>query len=530
MGHRSRTRRTLAVAVALVGWLLLSGCNRAQPLLPTAAATAVPAAPAITPTALVAALPPTSTPLPQPTATVAPTATPTPLPTPTAVPVVLSVPPEWQAAAQAALAELNAANPAQQWQLGENGGVQLTTAAGGTPVHQEPLALSVPFTLEWEAVSQDRAADILANGHSEVEIMRWRDLTPTRKALRVDDRLPGDDGYPFQETWSLVGDATAVAALAPVLQIHMRDQTLHLAAVGDVMLDRSLGYALERGDLAYPFAYVADSLRAADLTVGNLESALGDTGAPAPKRYPFRAPPQAAAALAAAGFDLMTLANNHGMDYGPEALLQALQLLDEAGVATIGAGTNAAAAHAPYITTVNGLTLAFLGYVNVPVEVSGFDTRTWDATAVAPGLAWGEPEIVAADVAATVPLADLTIVVLHAANEYVEAPNARQQAIARAAIDAGASLVIGHHAHILQGIEYYKGGVILYGTGNFAFEIDGPPETAVFHLTLDAGGVRQIELEPAVIKFGGQPAFAPDWEGQPIRNRVYRLTTLLNSR
>ena len=102
-------------------------------------------------------------------------------------------------------------------------------------------------------------------------------------------------------------------------------------------------------------------------------------------------------------------------------------------------------------------------------------------------------------------------------------------AAARAAIDAGANLVIGPHAHILQGIEFYHDGVIIYGTGNFAFEIDGPPETALFDIWLDRDGVRQIDVTPAIIQFGGQPRLAESWEAPPIRDRVYQLTKLLNT-
>ncbi|UCC50945.1 MAG: CapA family protein, partial [Anaerolineaceae bacterium] len=120
--------------------------------------------------------------------------------------------------------------------------------------------------------------------------------------------------------------------------------------------------------------------------------------------------------------------------------------------------------------------------------------------------------------------------VLHSGFEYVSAPSEPQVAAARSAIDAGADLVVGHHAHILQGIEFYAGGVIVYGTGNFAFEIDGPPQTALFNIWLDEDGVRQIDIQPAIIQFGGQPRLAESWEAPAIRNRVYHLTNLLNAR
>lgn len=295
------------------------------------------------------------------------------------------------------------------------------------------------------------------------------------------------------------------------------------------MLSRTLGNYIAAGVLDFPFRYVVDYLLRADYTVGNLETALGDIGEPVAKAYPFRSPPASAEALALAGFDLVSLANNHGMDYGPEALRQGIDLLTQAGVAVVGAGSNAVQAQAPHIAEVNGLTLAFLGYVHVPREAStGFDVETWDAAESTPGLAWAYPERVREGVAAALPLADHVIVILHSGFEYIEEPSEPQVAAARAAIEAGATLVIGHHAHILQGIEFYQQGVILYGLGNFAFNITGPPETAIANIWLDKNGVRQIELIPAMVTETGQPRLALPYEAEAIWQRVYFLTTILN--
>jgi poly-gamma-glutamate synthesis protein (capsule biosynthesis protein) len=204
-------------------------------------------------------------------------------------------------------------------------------------------------------------------------------------------------------------------------------------------------------------------------------------------------------------------------------------LLKAADVQPIGAGSNRAEAHAPYITEVNGLRLAFLGYVNVPVEaLTAFDVQDWDATETTPGLAWGRAEEVAADVTAVRDQVDLVIVVLHSGYEYIEEPSEEQAAIAHAAIDAGADLVIGHHTHILQGIEYYNGGTIVYGLGNFAFEIDGDPSTVILNAWLDKDGVRELEMIPAVIQFGGAPRLLEEWEEFPALERVYYLTRILN--
>jgi poly-gamma-glutamate synthesis protein (capsule biosynthesis protein) len=255
---------------------------------------------------------------------------------------------------------------------------------------------------------------------------------------------------------------------------------------------------------------------------------LGDLGSPVNKGYTFRSPPEAAQTLDQAGFDLLSLANNHALDYGPLALQQAMDLLHQMGVATVGAGANDAAAHEPYSHEFNGLTLAFLAYVHVPVEVRGFDTQTWTATADRPGMAWANPERIQADVATALNWADLVIVLLHSGYENVPEPSPPQVAAARAAIDGGASLVIGHHTHVLQGVEYYNEGVIIYGLGNFAFEDGGPPESAVLNVWLDEDGVRGMEFVPVIIEIDGQPRLAIENETSTILQWIYNLTEALN--
>jgi poly-gamma-glutamate capsule biosynthesis protein CapA/YwtB (metallophosphatase superfamily) len=537
--HSERRAREYAGCILLLSLLWLAGCQTTPPSpepssAPTRMATAVAQPPIATAS---------QTPTPAPTAAATPTLTPTITPTPTALPLVqLIVPEQWAVAAATAVNQLLTEGSAWRWEVVVGSGdpepdqvttgtVRLTTTTGDHLVAERPLALAIPFITAWERTSLAEAQTILAQGHNLVQVIDYDDLTPNYKALRVDGRFPHDDGYPLQERWYISGDQAAAAAIAPWLsQLLAPEPLIQLTAVGDIMLNRSLGYNLVRGDRLYPFTGVVAALQAADITVGNLECALGDIGEPAPKAYPFRAPPEAAESLALAGFDILSLANNHAMDYGPEALLQGIGLLEAQNIATIGAGANSQAARAPHIMTVHGIRLAFLGYVNVPVEWRGFDTRVWEATAGSPGLAWGDPEIIAADVAAIRPDVDLVIVILHSGYEYIAEPSPDQVAAARAAVAAGADLVIGHHAHILQGIEFYQGKVIAYGLGNFAFDIDGDPETALLNVWLDRQGVRQIEIVPAIVRFGGQPRLAHEWEAPAIRQQVYNLTRALNPR
>lgn len=519
-------------------WACQPTANAPQP--PTAAArlapgvTASPAAVATVPPAPTIVLP--ATPSPVPSAT--PTHTPTPQPLTIAFPAI------WREAITAAVVQAAAQMPERAWLLQADNpaaDIRLThnDQVQGLPIGREPLALAVPFTHAWSDKTWAEAQGLhlpecAAAAAAAPCWLPWRDLRPPLKAVRLDGRLPFAADYPAQQQWSLIGNEPAAMAL---LAAHLTPQLASwlapaplasLAAVGDLMLDRSLGYRLTLGDLDVPFISVLAELQAADLTIGNLESSLGDIGEPAVKSYPFQAPPVAAVSLARAGFDVVSLANNHAMDYGAAALQQGMGLLQAQGIGVVGAGDNRAAAHAPLILSRHGLRLAFLGYVNVPVEWNGFDTRSWAATDTAPGLAWGEPEVIAADVAAARQQADLVIVMLHSGYEYQVQPSEPQRAAALAAIQAGAQLVIGHHAHVLQGVQFLPAGVIAYGLGNFAFEIDGPPETVILRVWLDGEGVKMLEFVPAIVQFGGAPRPATPPEAQTIMQQIYTLTNQLN--
>lgn len=480
-------------------------------------------------------LPTSISPTAAPTVQIAPTHTTTPAPAPTSVPEARLFVPDFLAKnVLAAIAELESPAPSWRWQLvdsPEQADITLKPGAGGVAAGFRATALTVPFQTNWDDITAEDAASIINAGHESVVTMDWAVMPPERKALHVDGLLPDDQNYRLQQEWSLTaaeGFEMAASELAPHLRRTLpRDDVVQLAAVGDLMLDRAIGYALKNGDLAFPFGAVTEALASADITVGNLESALGDSGQPQNKRYTFRAPPVAADALALAGFDLLSLANNHALDYGPEALQQGMQLLRQQGVATVGAGADALAARAPVTFENNGLIIAFLSYVGVPVEYSGFDTRIWAATGDQPGLAWADPKNIQDDVAAASANADLVVVLLHSGYEYVQAPSPEQMAAAHAALAAGADLVLGHHAHVLQGIEFRGNSAIVYGLGNFAFEIDGDPSTLIVSVWLDSDGVRQIELVPAVIEAGGRPRLATPWEAAAIRQQVYGLSSLL---
>jgi len=390
------------------------------------------------------------------------------------------------------------------------------------------IALVVPFGSLQESLTLAQAQQVLDQGSASIQVMDWKDVTVQQRALRVDGMHPADMGYPLLQLWSLIaapGYEGTAAGLVPVLSpIVSDDPVVMLSAVGDVMLDRNLGELVAAGWVEYPFEEIAGLLTSADLTIGNLESALGDVGEPVNKDYAFQAPPEAAQALELAGFDLLSMANNHAMDYGDLALRQAIDLLRERGIVAVGAGVDETAAHMPYITDVGDITLAFLAFVNVPVEWMGFDTRTWAATLTRPGVAWADPERIRSEVEAASYLADLVIVLLHSGDEFIYQPSSVQVAAAHAAVEAGAHLVLGHHAQVVQGVEFYQGGVIAYGLGNIAYTDSAANNTAILNVWLDASGVRQLEIVPVLLLDNGRPSPAAGAQASFIRQLVYDLS------
>lgn len=268
---------------------------------------------------------------------------------------------------------------------------------------------------------------------------------------------------------------------------------LDIAAVGDIMLGGTAAPELARYGYDYPFARVGSLIRDADIAFGNLEGPLTSRGAvETEKQYLFRSPPQAVApALARAGFDVLSLANNHSMDYGLVGLHDTQDALRRAGIRYVGAGDNLAAARRPAIIEAAGVRVAVLAYsLTFPEEFwAGVDS---------PGTAFGHERQVRADVAAARARADVVMVSFHWGREGTQEPRDYQRALGHAAIEAGAAVVVGHHPHVLQGVEYYRGGVILYSLGNFVFGSYSPDaaRSVIARLRLHAGRVREVRLYP----------------------------------
>jgi poly-gamma-glutamate capsule biosynthesis protein CapA/YwtB (metallophosphatase superfamily) len=302
---------------------------------------------------------------------------------------------------------------------------------------------------------------------------------------------------------------------------------LVIAAVGDIMLDGSAREIMREQGYDYAFDKMRPWLQKADIAFGNLEGPLTDRGEPAPdKKYLFRSPPaKVADALKAAGFDIVSLANNHSLDYGSEGLADTIAALDKVGVHHVGAGENLAVARQAAILQRNGLKVAFLAYSLT------FPEEFW-ATAKRAGTVFGYREIVEGDIRAAKQKADIVVASFHWGQESKTELRPYQVALGHAAIDAGASLVIGHHPHILQSVERYKDGVILYSMGNFAFGSYSPNAkvSALAEIEFDGNKLTQVRLQPINV-FNIQVLFQPQpLVGQAAADVVDHLQQLSSMR
>jgi len=312
----------------------------------------------------------------------------------------------------------------------------------------------------------------------------------------------------------VLASASAVAAVPPPAVLPVLDAsavsaaglprgTVRLMAVGDVMLGRSIGKRIRADGPGIVFRGVQKVLDRADLFVINLECAITTSRDREQKAYTFKAPPISADALEMAGVDVADIANNHALDWGAEGMLDTLRALRQRGIATAGAGRDRDAARAPAIVERNGLRVAFLGYVDAFTESTGFNTKQWKAAADRPGLAIATTAVIRSDVAAARPLADVVVVMIHAGYEYQSTPNAEQRRYARAALDAGATLVLGHHPHVLQGWTQKASRLIHWSLGNFVFDrMGGASDTQILALDLSRDGVSNIRTIPVRIVDG----------------------------
>jgi len=311
-------------------------------------------------------------------------------------------------------------------------------------------------------------------------------------------------------------EADFAAFKAKKLALPAGHEPVCLVAVGDIMLSRGVAAASERhGDWGHPLAKVKDILREGDLVFGNLENPVTPGRKISLPEMVLRAGPGTVPALKDAGFNLLSLANNHAMDFGRRGLLDTLQYLDQAGINYAGAGKTQAEAGSAKFLKVKGLKLAFLAFCDPVLAPASYRAPEPDA----PGVAFREPEKIKTAVKNAAEKSDFVVVSLHAGAEYRPEPGHIQVQYARSAIDAGADLVLGHHPHVVQKVEKYRGKYIFYSLGNFIFDqMWSRPtrEGLVARFFINQSGITQIEFLPVYINDDCQPQALSGWEAAKV--------------
>ncbi len=284
---------------------------------------------------------------------------------------------------------------------------------------------------------------------------------------------------------------------------------LVISGTGDVNLDPTFVRTFAEKGYEHAWTGLGGVFHTDDLTIVNLECSASNLGTPWDKPYTFRCDPDALPSMADAGVDVANLANNHSIDYGFEAMLDARQNLLATGIVPVGAGKDAAEAYAPALFEINGWTVAVLGGGGV-----GPETGSWTAGEDRPGITNGDSaEAMTAAIRAADRVADLVIVSIHWGEQGATTPRAFEIGLAEAFIDAGADGIFGHHQHRLNPLGWYQGKPIAWGLGNFVWQAypEQAKRTAIARFVFEPDGTISACLVPVVIEETGHPVIqTPD--------------------
>ncbi|MBI4812791.1 CapA family protein [Candidatus Falkowbacteria bacterium] len=318
-------------------------------------------------------------------------------------------------------------------------------------------------------------------------------------------------------------------------------EEISLIAVGDISFSRSVERMTKIHGTDYPLSKIKEYLQGADIVFGNLETPITTGREISSGEMIFRSNPGAETALKDARFNLLSLANNHTMNFGIKGLRDTFKYLEQAGIEYVGAGENDQKAYQPVYTemkgmnpvrsnpakrdadalthqTSNGVKFAFLAYQNPKIVPTSYG-----ATASRAGTAFMDAEKMAKAIKEAKQNTDFVIVSMHAGDEYASKPNSYQINFAHAAIDAGADLVIGHHPHVVQTMEEYKGKYIFYSLGNFVFDQIWSQDTKrglTVKIFFTKDKITGISFLPVVIENYCQPRPADEKESRQILQRL----------
>lgn len=379
-------------------------------------------------------------------------------------------------------------------------------------------AIIVVAAIIWSSQNEKGAQDTQA-GNTE----NHSSASPENNSPDLATAVPSDSPSPSPSPESSDDSPTTPT---PVEEENTGSETegdiISLALVGDILPAARVLELMNQNGYDYPYSEVKAILSAADITAGNLESSITTRGTAADdKQYLFRAPPEVLPAMKEAGFDYLSLANNHTLDFGWEGLQDTMDYLDDVELQHSGSGNDDTEAFTPAYIESNGITVAFVSVTRV-VPVT-----EWKADRKHPGLAEAyAPDRAVAAIKTAKENADLVVVMVHWGEERKETPVAHQTDLAYRFVDAGADLVVGSHPHVLQGFEAYKGKWIAYSLGNFVFSTTASSktsETGVLNAECNKEGVCSLKFQP-MFATNSQPAPMDAVKGNELLERLSALS------
>ena len=329
-------------------------------------------------------------------------------------------------------------------------------------------------------------------------------------------------------------------------------ESLNIFLVGDL--------GIHREKPATIFHHVQQSFEQSDILIGNSEYPLTDRGQPWPgKREPIRrADPHIAQVLREVGFTAVSLSTNHAMDYGVDGIFQTMEALNASGISHAGAGRAAKEAHTPTVIEKKGVRIALLSYTSVFFPgYSATETRPGIATVRVethyrstpwsfdtPGVPLnamtipdpGDVLVMTEDVKLARAKADIVIVAWHWGIPITAGHRgvlSYQRELGHAAIDAGADLVVGHHPHVLQGIEVYRGRAIFHSMSHFAFDaprVHVEPDSLLVDCVIENRRLAQVRLLPVLFKENYNPVIANSDDGSDVIRKLERLSAPFGTR
>lgn len=359
-----------------------------------------------------------------------------------------------------------------------------------------------------------------------IGVLRVDDLNPKYKVLNFEGKSIWEDSdYSFYVGVSKKGSEEEFD----------KSKIIKMTTVGDIILGRTVYVKMLQNGWISPFRNVAEKLKQADVTFGNLENPLSDSFTPPTQGMSFLAPTKAIEGLVLSGIDIVGLANNHSTNFGAKVFRDTLQILKNNKIEYVGGGENITEAKSHKILDINGKKFAFLDVNSIIGDVEATENSAGDWKISFPP--WGtrnEAEIqeILGKINAAKKESDFTIIMIHWGKEYTHDPSPQMKTLGHEFIDAGADLVVGTHPHWMQGVEAYKNGFIAYSLGNFVFDQEWSLETKqglIMDTIFYKDKLVNISLTPVLIEDYHRPRILGKEEEKGIMDAVWESTRRISN-